>query len=121
MNLTKQHQFQKLATLLLCKPRQFLNTLFFTVLSMTWALDIILKFFHLDIEGVDFCHNGSQMLWACRRLENSLTLNDDNFERKAGLRLSRGILMCCLDSVLKILAVPLNQSIRKKENFKNFL
>lgn len=58
------------------------------------------------------------MLWECRRLKKPTITNDDNLEREAGLRLSRRILTCCLDTLLKVLAVPLSQKQFKLKSKK---
>lgn len=61
------------------------------------------------------------MLWECRRLERASTTVDSSAEAEAGLRLSRRILTCCWDSLLKILAAPLSErGVRPKRiKFRN--
>lgn len=49
------------------------------------------------------------MLSECRRLVSSYALNENNIETEAGLRISRRILTCAWDTLLKVLAVPLTQ------------
>lgn len=58
------------------------------------------------------------MLWECRRLERASATTDSSAEAEAGLRLSRRILTCCWDSLLKILASPLSEKGCKPKGLK---
>lgn len=58
------------------------------------------------------------MLWECRRLERASIPTDSSAEADAGLRLSRRILTCCWDSLLKILAAPLSDKGGKPKGLK---
>ncbi|KAL0275112.1 UNVERIFIED_CONTAM: hypothetical protein PYX00_003074 [Menopon gallinae] len=71
-----------------------------------------------DIEGTGTCLQGSQMLWECRRLERASFTADSSTEAEAGLRLSRKILTCCWDSVLKVLATPLTEERHRSKGLK---
>ncbi|XP_067003777.2 brefeldin A-inhibited guanine nucleotide-exchange protein 3 [Anabrus simplex] len=62
-----------------------------------------------DLDGLDSCQQGGQLLSDCQRLEKAAAHNEVTAEVDAGVKLSRRILSCCWDSMLSVLSVMLGE------------
>ncbi|XP_021942345.1 brefeldin A-inhibited guanine nucleotide-exchange protein 3 isoform X2 [Zootermopsis nevadensis] len=60
-----------------------------------------------DVDGLDSCQQGGQLLSDCQRLERAATHTDTSPEVDAGVKLSRRVLTCCWDSMLSVLSAGL--------------
>lgn len=116
------HRFNFILALDFCTIFFCLGLSSLTPYTCNWVFHNIrlnLKSFIIsDVEGTGTCLQGSQMLWECRRLERASFATDSSVEAEAGLRLSKKILTCCWDSLLKVLAAPLTEEKHRSKGLK---
>ncbi|GLG94562.1 LOW QUALITY PROTEIN: uncharacterized protein GBIM_01757, partial [Gryllus bimaculatus] len=61
-----------------------------------------------DLDGLNSNQQGGQLLSDCQRLERAAAPSEPSAEVEASIKLSRRVLSCCWDSMLRVLSVPLS-------------